>query len=141
MGACMKLQANGFSYRGEGILLTGPSGIGKTGLMLEMIRSGGQLVGDDAVVLHNQSGSLFMTPPDATKGLVELRGVGVIRLEPAEKILVTMHLCLGHKISERLPNAQQVSWLGVGLPSYFLLMDQFAPARLHALVEGQLQAY
>jgi Serine kinase of the HPr protein, regulates carbohydrate metabolism len=45
----MKIQATGFVYQGKGILLTGDPGIGKTSLMLEMIRSGGQLVGDDGV--------------------------------------------------------------------------------------------
>ncbi len=133
----MKIQATGFVYQGKGILLAGAPGIGKTSLMLEMIRSGGQLVGDDGVALSNNNGSLVMDPPEATRGLIELRGVGILRLDPADGVMVTMHVCLVGDLEQRLPEQRHVSWLGVNLPSFDLLMDGLAPGRLHALAMGQ----
>ncbi|MBR6380921.1 MAG: HPr(Ser) kinase/phosphatase [Lachnospiraceae bacterium] len=64
---------------GEGVLITGESGIGKSEAALELIKRGHRLVTDDAVVLRKLSDDLLMgSAPDVTKHFIELRGIGIV---------------------------------------------------------------
>ncbi len=64
---------------GEGVLITGESGIGKSEAALELIKRGHRLVTDDAVELRKVSDdTLVGSAPDVTKHLIELRGIGII---------------------------------------------------------------
>ena len=64
---------------GEGVLITGESGIGKSEVALELIKRGHRLVADDSVELKLFSESeLYGMAPEVTQNLMELRGVGVI---------------------------------------------------------------
>lgn len=67
---------------GEGVLLTGESGIGKSEAALELIRRGHRLVSDDVVKLSSVSNeTLVGEAPDMTKHFIELRGIGVINIK------------------------------------------------------------
>ena len=64
---------------GQGVLITGESGIGKSEAALELIKRGHRLVSDDAVELRKISDELLVgTAPDITKHLIELRGIGIV---------------------------------------------------------------
>ena len=64
---------------GQGVLITGESGIGKSEAALELIKRGHRLVSDDAVELRKINDELLMgTAPDITKHLIELRGIGIV---------------------------------------------------------------
>ena len=64
---------------GQGVLITGESGIGKSEAALELIKRGHRLVIDDAVELRKINDELLMgTAPDITKHLIELRGIGIV---------------------------------------------------------------
>lgn len=64
---------------GEGLLITGESGIGKSEAALELIRRGHRLVSDDVVVIRRTSNNTLMgSAPEVTKHLIELRGIGII---------------------------------------------------------------
>lgn len=64
---------------GEGILITGESGIGKSEAALELIKRGHRLVSDDVVQIKKVSDvTLVGSAPDITKHLIELRGIGII---------------------------------------------------------------
>ena len=64
---------------GEGVLITGESGIGKSEAALELIRRGHRLVSDDVVEIRKVSDdTLIGTAPDITKHFIELRGIGII---------------------------------------------------------------
>ncbi len=64
---------------GEGVLITGESGIGKSEAALELIKRGHRLVTDDAVEIRKVSDEeLIGTAPGVTKYFIELRGIGII---------------------------------------------------------------
>ena len=64
---------------GEGVLITGESGIGKSEAALELIKRGHRLVTDDVVELRKVSDdTLIGSAPDITKHFIELRGIGIV---------------------------------------------------------------
>ena len=64
-----------------GALIEGPSGAGKSDLGLRCLDHGLRLVADDQVVLFASGGSLFGRAPGPLAGLIEVRGVGIERVE------------------------------------------------------------
>ena len=64
---------------GEGVLIMGESGIGKSEAALELVRRGHRLVSDDVVIIRKVSdATLLGCAPDVTKHLIELHGIGII---------------------------------------------------------------
>lgn len=64
---------------GEGVLITGESGIGKSEAALELIKRGHRMVSDDVVELKKVSDvTIIGTAPDITRHFIELRGIGII---------------------------------------------------------------
>ena len=87
---------------GEGILLTGDSGVGKSETAIELIKRGHRLIADDAVEIRRVSNrSLVGQPPENIRHFIELRGIGIINarrifgmgaVKPQEKIDVCIHM-------------------------------------------------
>ena len=66
---------------GEGILLTGESGIGKSEAAMELIKRGHRLVADDAVEISRISGNTLVgTAPELIRNYIELRGIGIVNV-------------------------------------------------------------
>lgn len=66
---------------GEGILLTGESGMGKSECAIELLKRGHRLIADDAVEIRKISGNtLIGTAPAVIRNFVELRGIGIINV-------------------------------------------------------------
>ena len=66
---------------GEGLLLIGDSGIGKSEAAVELLKRGHRLIADDAVEIRKVSGtSLIGTSPELIRNYIELRGIGVINV-------------------------------------------------------------
>ena len=64
---------------GEGVLIVGESGIGKSEAALELIKRGHRLVTDDVVEIRKVSeDTLIGTAPETTKHFIELRGIGIV---------------------------------------------------------------
>ena len=67
---------------GEGVLIMGESGIGKSEAALELVRRGHRLVSDDVVILRKVSdATLVGSAPDLTRHFIELRGIGIIDMK------------------------------------------------------------
>lgn len=66
---------------GEGILLVGDSGVGKSETAIELIKRGHRLVADDAVEITRIGSTLSGTAPELIRNYLEVRGVGVIDVE------------------------------------------------------------
>ena len=70
------------SYNGSGILILGPSGSGKSDLALRLINEGADLIADDQVLIKLVGKALQLSAPDSISGLIEVRGVGIIKIKP-----------------------------------------------------------
>lgn len=79
LAPCISVHGVLVDVYGEGVLITGESGIGKSEAALELIKRGHRLVTDDAVELRKVSDdTLVGSAPDVTKHLIELRGIGIV---------------------------------------------------------------
>ena len=115
---------------GEGVFVTGESGVGKSETAIELVKRGHRLVADDAVEIRKVSNdSLMGSSPDNIRHFLELRGIGIINarrlfgigaVKNTEKIelVVEMELWNPEKIYDRMGvDTQYVSILGVKVPS------------------------
>lgn len=79
LAPCITIHGVLVDVYGEGVLIMGESGIGKSEAALELIRRGHRLVSDDVVEIRKISDvTLIGTAPDITKHFIELRGIGII---------------------------------------------------------------
>jgi hypothetical protein len=90
--------------RKTGVLLFGPSGAGKSDIALRLIARGAKLVADDRTELFLEKGRLFGRAPKSIAGLLEVRGVGILRLPVAARAPIVLAVNLtGEKRVPRLP--------------------------------------
>lgn len=106
------LHATCVAVEGRGVLITGPSGSGKSGLALSLMALGARLVADDQVTLSVTEGALWATCPPAIRGMIEARGMGLLAADPVEAAEVVLVVDLGTPETERLPPRREVSYLG-----------------------------
>lgn len=89
---------------GEGVLIMGESGIGKSEAALELIKRGHRLVSDDVVEIKRVSEeSLVGSSPDITRHFIELRGIGIIDVKTlfgVESVMLTQSIDLVIKLED-----------------------------------------
>ena len=115
---------------GEGVLILGDSGVGKSETALELIKRGHRLIADDAVEIKRVSAkSLVGSAPEIIRHYVELRGIGIVdvrrlfgmgAVKDTEKIdlVVTLEPWVQGKMYDRLGlEPQTTEILGIELPS------------------------
>jgi len=89
---------------GEGVLIMGESGIGKSEAALELLKRGHRLVADDAVEIKKVSDeTLIGTAPEVTRHMIEVRGVGIINVKTlfgVESVKKTQSIDLVIKLEE-----------------------------------------
>lgn len=98
-----------------GAALTGPSGVGKTGLALRLMAQGWQLVADDGALIWTSGGHLWARAPRATAGLIEARGLGLVSVPHRDVCRLALAVTLGLDEPERLPDPTFEPWLGLPL--------------------------
>jgi len=134
---CVALGSGG---RWRGVLLRGPSGSGKSDLALRAIEAGGRLVADDqthlAVEGRGRARRLVATPPPVLAGLIEARGLGIVKLGRTQLLArvplgLLVDLVPSTKV-ERLPDPAHETILGIALPIVALAaFEASAIAKLH----------
>ena len=114
------------------VLILGSSGTGKSDLAIRLIARGAKLVADDQVMLKRRKDKIIATAPLKIKGLLEVRGVGIVKLASAKSatLKLVIKLTQSHKV-ERLPDVQTHSVLGVSLPK--LLLNPFEQSAVDKL--------
>ena len=119
--ASILVHATAIAIDGRAVLLRGPSGAGKSDLALRLIDGGARLVADDQVELRRAGERILVTAPTAIAGLIEVRGVGILQVEPLAEAALAMcvHLIPSAEV-ERLPEIRSENVLGLAVPSIAL---------------------
>ncbi len=104
LAPCVSIHGVLVDVYGEGLLIIGESGVGKSEAALELIRRGHRLVTDDVVEIKRVSDeTLIGTSPEVTKNFIELRGIGIIDVKTlfgVECVKETMNINLVVKLEE-----------------------------------------
>ena len=115
------VHATAIAIDGRAVLLRGPSGAGKSDLALRLIDAGAYLVADDQVELRRAGDRVLVTAPAAIASLIEIRGVGIVRLEAvAEATLALLVDLVPWAEVDRFPEASCEDVLGIAVPSIAL---------------------
>ncbi|MAG98222.1 MAG: HPr kinase/phosphatase C-terminal domain-containing protein [Alphaproteobacteria bacterium] len=123
---------------GTAVLLCGPSASGKSDLALRLIDQGARLVADDQVELEARAGTLHAAAPEVLSGLLEVRGMGIVRLPHCAGAVVAAVIELAPEAEvERLPEAASRDFDGVALPLYRLAaFAASTPAKVRLALAG-----
>ena len=104
LAPCISIHGVLVDVYGEGILIMGESGIGKSEAALELIKRGHRLITDDVVEIHKVSDdTLVGTSPEITRHFIELRGIGIIDVKTlygVESVKETQNIDLVIKLEE-----------------------------------------
>lgn len=122
----------------RGALIQGPSGVGKSDLALHALECGFRLVADDRVLVFVSRGRLFGRAPDRLHGLIEVRGLGVIRHAALVSAPITLSVqCKPAPAAiERFPQPRSESLLGRDVPVFEVWpLEHTAPAKIRRAIE------
>ncbi|MEH6402879.1 MAG: HPr kinase/phosphatase C-terminal domain-containing protein [Sneathiella sp.] len=124
----IKVHASVVAINGQGVMLRGPSGAGKSDLSLRLIDEGAELVSDDYVELYPQESHIIVKAPSSIQGLMEVRGLGLVKLPFRHKAPLSIVFDLvAQKNIDRLPARDAFFFAdGIGIP--LLRIEGLAPS-------------
>jgi serine kinase of HPr protein (carbohydrate metabolism regulator) len=110
------LHASSVAVDGRAVLISGPSGSGKSDLTLRLLDRGFTLVSDDRTIVRKEGSKLLASAPETIKGKLEIRGVGIVHMDTVIDIPVALVVELTSDI-QRLPDdSRERLILGAGIP-------------------------
>ncbi|WP_323717030.1 HPr kinase/phosphorylase [Paracoccus aminovorans] len=112
----MILHASCVAHRGRGLLILGASGSGKSALAFQMMAFGAMLVADDRTLLRDEGGRILADAPEALRGLIEARGIGILRARAHGPVDLALAVDLDQAEPERLPPDRRLDLFDRGLP-------------------------
>ena len=111
-----RLHATSVAIEDNGVAIFGDSGSGKSDLALRLIDSGATLISDDVTVFSKLEKNINLFGIENTKGLLEVREVGIITVPYVEGIKLKLVVRLTDKVIERIPKKNQINLLGLKFP-------------------------
>ncbi len=136
-GNCVQVHASCVSVAGTGVLILGPSGVGKSDLALGLIDCGAMLIADDRVELSLRDAVLWARAPDRLRGLLEVRGIGLVPVDTRVEggpVGLVVELGVPDRVP-RLPVESSMTFLGHTLPHLVLAPIQASlPAKVRLAV-------
>ena len=117
----IQIHATAVALDGAAVLLRGLSGSGKSDLAYRLMMSGAQLIGDDQVSLELRQGRIYADGVDSIRGLLEVRGVGLMKWQVAPPCPVALMLdMVARDDVPRLPDVAYDTVLGLRVPRFSL---------------------
>ncbi len=111
-----QLHATAVALDGRGVLLLGPSGVGKSDLALRLLDRGAKFIADDRVDLVRRDDCVMMNAPEPIAGLFEVRGLGIVNFPSVDAPLtLAVELVPGNDV-ERLPEPDAELFCGLAIP-------------------------
>lgn len=111
-----RIHATSVAIEDNGIAILGESGVGKSDLALRLIDSGATLISDDITLLSKNNYDILLYGLSKTKGLLEVREVGIITVPYIEGIKLRLIVELRDSDLERIPERKYVRMLGKNFP-------------------------
>lgn len=130
----LRLHASCVSVKGRGLLILGPSGSGKSGLALQMMALGADLVADDQTLLAPEAGRLIARAPQALAGVIEARFLGLLNAPTALQAEVVQVIDLAQIETERLPALRHITLAGITCALAYSSTAPHLPAALMCLL-------
>lgn len=112
----MLLHASAVSFAGNGVLILGPAGSGKSSLALVLMAFGADLVADDRTLLKREAGQILAYCPETIFGKIEARFVGILNASSTEHSSISLVVDRGLPETKRLPPKRTIKLLGESLP-------------------------
>ena len=100
----------------NGVLILGDSGSGKSDLALRLIDNGATLISDDVSICKKNLNNIYLYCPPETKGLLEVREIGIVTVPFVERIKLKLVVNLKSKKNERFPEDNYLKILGIKIP-------------------------
>ncbi len=113
-------QATCVAISGRAVLIEGPPGSGKSSLALALIDRGATLVGDDSVSLEVLDGRLIAHPHAKTRGLLEVRNLGLVDMPVCEAIPIALLVRLDDHAPRFIEESAHIDIEGRRLPAIAL---------------------
>ncbi|TMV03695.1 serine kinase [Ruegeria sediminis] len=133
------VHASCVAVAGKGLLIVGRSGSGKSSLALQMMALGAELVADDRVELSTEGEQVMARAPKAIAGLIEARGLGLLRAQPAGPVPLALVLDLDETETARLPAPRRKKVLRQSVPLLHAVdTPHFAAALVQILKMGRV---
>ena len=135
------LHASCVAIDGKAVLLSGPSGVGKSDVALRLIDVGAELVADDQTQIVLEGDVLMASPPPQIAGFIEARHLGLLRLPYCEAAPVALYVELvgPEGALERLPEAKNYSLLDRPVRWLKLrAMEASTPAKIRLAIRGTI---
>ena len=101
----------------RGVLITGPSGIGKSDLAIRCLNAGFNLVSDDYSELWRDQSGLFARAPKTIKNKIEVRGIGILTHPSRAFSRIHALIHCQSEPTERMPEREATRLLGLAIPS------------------------
>jgi serine kinase of HPr protein (carbohydrate metabolism regulator) len=126
------IHASTVAIEGRAVMITGPSGSGKSDLALRLLDRGFALVSDDQTIVKRVGSRLLASPPPNIAGKLEIRGIGIVDMDNLSDLPVALIVELTSSDIQRLPDdSQERPILGVKLPLIAIdAMTASAPAKV-----------
>jgi len=128
------LHASCVSINGNGVLILGPAGSGKSSLALNLIALGAELVADDRTLVRREQTDLIARCPETISHLIEARGLGFLTPPSCEKVALTHVVDLSREQTQRVPIREDYELFGITLPLFRRPPLDAFPAALYILV-------
>jgi hypothetical protein len=116
-------QATCVAIGNRAVLIEGAPGSGKSSLALALIDRGAVLVGDDGILIEPRGDRLFALPHPATRGLLEVRNLGLLPFPVCEEAPVALVLMLDAQAPRFVETPESVTRAGIALPLLRLWPD------------------
>jgi HPr kinase/phosphorylase len=124
------LHATAVAVDGQGVLITGPSGSGKSSLALQMIGLGAVLIADDQTETYLHDGQVCLRCPAAIKGVIEARHVGLMNAPTTAMAALQLVVDLAQTEAQRLPGRHDMMILGQRIGLVFATKHAHFPVAL-----------
>lgn len=124
----LSFHASCVSWQGRAALILGPSGVGKSSLALQLMALGCLLVSDDQTLLSPKGDALWAAAPDALRGRIEARGLGLLAAETARRARVVLAVDLEQGETDRLPPERWRNLCGLSIPLVHKVEGSHFPA-------------